>query len=143
MSLEAPVPRALEKNPAQRTASAADFVAQLLATPDSAVLRGPAVTRSIAVLPFINASPDPDNEYLSDGITDELIDALVKVTGLRVASRTPVFALKGKLLDVRAVGALLGTSVVLEGTVRKAGDRLGITAQLPSTDAGRLPWPQR
>jgi len=143
MSLERAIARALEKNPAQRTASAADFVAELLAPPDSAVLRSPAVTRSIAVLPFINASPDPDNEYLSDGITDELIDALVKVTGLRVASRTSVFALKGKPLDVRAVGALLGTSVVLEGTVRKAGDRLRITAQLTSTEDGRLLWSQR
>jgi len=143
MSLERAVARALEKNPAQRTASAADFVAQLLAPPDSALLRSPAVTRSIAVLPFINASPDPDNEYLSDGITDELIDALVKVTGLRVASRTSVFALKGKPLDVRAVGALLGTAVVLEGTVRKAGDRLRITAQLTSTEDGRLLWSQR
>src|SRR5437867_4517049 len=143
MSRARAIARALEKTPAQRTASAADFVAELLAPPDSAVLRSPAVTRSIAVLPFINASPDPDNEYLSDGITDELIDALVKVTGLRVASRTSVFALKGKPLDVRAVGALLGTSVVLEGTVRKAGDRLRITAQLTSTEDGRLLWSQR
>ena len=103
----------------------------------------PVVTRSIAVLPFVNASPDAENEYLSDGITDELIDALAKISGLRVSSRTSVFALKGKPLDVRAVGALLGVSVVLEGTVRKAGDRLRITAQLTSTDDGRLLWSQR
>ena len=69
-----------------------------------------ATTRTIAVLPFVNASPDPDNEYLSDGITDELINALAKVEGLRVASRTSVFALKGKPQDVRAIGALLGAS---------------------------------
>jgi serine/threonine-protein kinase len=91
----------------------------------------------------VNASPDAENEYLSDGITDELIDALAKIAGLRVSSRTSVFALKGKPLDVRAVGALLGASVVLEGTVRKAGDRLRITAQLTSTDDGRLLWSQR
>jgi serine/threonine-protein kinase len=101
------------------------------------------LTRSIAVLPFVNASPDPENEYLSDGITDELIDALSKVEGLRVASRTSVFALKGKLQDVRAIGALLGAAEVLEGTVRKSGDRLRITAQLTSTDDGRLVWSQR
>ena len=95
------------------------------------------------MLPFVNASPDADNEYLSDGITDELIDALAKISGLRLSSRTSVFALKGKPLDVRAVGALLGASVVLEGTVRKAGDRLRITAQLTSTDDGRLLWSQR
>src|SRR5260370_594008 len=105
--------------------------------------RPPASTRSIAVLPFVNASPEAENEYLSDGISDELIDALAKVAGLRVSSRTSVFALKGKSLDVRAVGALLGTSVVLEGTVRKSGDRLRITAQLTSTDDGRLLWSQR
>jgi len=140
-SLERAIARALEKDPDQRTATAADFVAELLAPP--ALLRSPAVTRSIAVLPFINASPDPENEYLSDGITDELIDALAKISGLRVASRTSAFALKGKPLDVRAVGALLGTSVVLEGTVRRAGDRLRITAQLTSTEDGRLLWSQR
>ena len=141
-SLERALARALEKAPAQRTASAAEFVAELVAPSDAAVLR-PAVTRSIAVLPFINASPDPENEYLSDGITDELIDALAKISGLRVSSRTSVFALKAKSLDVRAVGALLGTSVVLEGTVRKSGDRLRITAQLTSTEDGRLLWSQR
>jgi serine/threonine-protein kinase len=97
----------------------------------------------VAVLPFVNASPDPANEYLSDGITDELIDALVKVEGLRVASRTSVFALKGKPQDVRAIGAILGASEVLEGTVRKSGDRLRITAQLSSAADGRLLWSQR
>jgi len=95
------------------------------------------------VLPFVNASPDPDNEYLSDGITDELINALAKVDGLRVASRTSVFALKGKAQDVRAIGALLEASEVLEGTVRRSGDNLRITVQLTSTDDGRLMWSER
>jgi len=137
------VERALEKEPDARFCSVTEFVAALNAPPtdDGAA---PAVTpRSIAVLPFVNASPDPENEYLSDGIADELIDALVKVDGLRVASRTSVFALKGKPLDIRAIGAMLGSAVVLEGTVRRAGDRLRITAQLTSTDDGRLLWSQR
>ncbi len=142
-SVERAIARALEKDPVQRTASAAEFIAALVAPTGGGAPRSPAATRSIAVLPFVNASPDVDNEYLSDGITDELIDALAKISGLRVSSRTSVFALKGKPLDVRAVGALLGTSVVLEGTVRKAGDRLRITAQLTSTDDGRLLWSQR
>ena len=141
VAVERALVQALEKDPAQRFTSAAEFVTALLA-PDSSTLR-PVVTRSIAVLPFVNASPDAENEYLSDGITDELIDALAKIAGLRVSSRTSVFALKGKPLDVRAVGALLGAAVVLEGTVRKAGDRLRITAQLTSTDDGRLLWSQR
>jgi serine/threonine-protein kinase len=95
------------------------------------------------VLPFVNASPDPDNEYLSDGITDELIDALAKVEGLRVASRTSVFALKGKPLDVRAIGALLDVSEVLEGTLRRSGQDLRITVQLTSTSNGALIWSHR
>ena len=142
LAVERALARALEKDPAQRYASAADFVTALLAEGGGIPLT-PAATRSIAVLPFVNASPDPENEYLSDGITDELIDALAKIAGLRVSSRTSVFALKGKPLDVRAVGALLGASVVLEGTVRKAGEKLRITAQLTSTDDGRLLWSQR
>jgi serine/threonine-protein kinase len=77
--------------------------------------------RTVAVLPFVNASPDTDTEYLSDGITDELIDRLAKVEGLRVASRTSVFALKGKPQDVRAIGALLAATVVLEGNSSQIG----------------------
>ena len=143
VATERAVVRALEKDPNQRFTSAAEFVTALTAPDGAGAGRTPATTRSIAVLPFVNASPDPENEYLSDGITDELIDALAKIAGLRLASRTSVFALKGRSLDVRAVGALLGTSVVLEGTVRKAGDRLRITAQLTSTDDGRLLWSRR
>jgi serine/threonine-protein kinase len=140
-SMQQALTRALEKNPEERFTTAAEFVTALVTGAGTG--RAPATTRSIAVLPFVNASPELENEYLSDGITDELIDALAKISGLRVSSRTSVFALKGRPLDVRAVGALLGVSVVLEGTVRKAGDRLRITAQLTSTDDGRLLWSQR
>jgi serine/threonine-protein kinase len=141
-AVEHALARALAKDPADRFPTVAEFLAALEAElPEGA---GPATAvRAVAVLPFVNASPDPENEYLSDGITDELIDALAKVEGLRVASRTSVFALKGKPQDVRAIGALLGASEILEGTVRKAGDRLRITAQLSSTDDGRLLWSQR
>ena len=99
--------------------------------------------RTIAVLPFVNASADPDNEYLSDGITDELIHALGKVEGLHVASRTSVFALKGIREDVRNLGARLGVSAVLEGTVRRSGNRLRITAQLSGMAEGRTLWCER
>ncbi len=145
--VEAAVVRALAKDPDRRFASTADFAAALqaaLQAEPAARPRGYAgATRSLAVLPFVNASPDPENEYLSDGITDELIDALANVDGLRVASRTSVFALKGKPQDVRAIGALLDCAVVLEGTVRRAGHQLRITAQLTSTEDGRLLWSQR
>ena len=140
-AVEHAVARALAKNPADRFASVGEFLAALAA--DTAPARSFASATRIAVLPFVNASPDPDNEYLSDGITDELIDALSKVEGLQVSSRTSTFALKGRPQDVRAIGALLGVSVVLEGTVRKAGERLRITAQLTSADAGTLLWSQR
>ena len=140
-AIERALARALAQEPGERFPSVAEFTAAL--EDEAALTRVPTTMRCVAVLPFVNASPDPDNEYLSDGITDELIDALAKVEGLRVASRTSVFALKGKPQDVRAIGALLGSSEVLEGTVRKAGDRLRITAQLSSADDGRLLWSQR
>jgi len=134
---------AMAKDPGMRFGSACDFVSAMRveSRPRGRVFAGP--TRNIAVLPFVNASPDPDNEYLSDGITDELIDALAKVEGIRVASRTSVFALKGKPQDVRAIGALLECPVVLEGTVRRSANQLRITAQLTSTDDGHLIWSQR
>jgi serine/threonine protein kinase/tetratricopeptide (TPR) repeat protein len=137
------IARALAKDPAQRFATVPEFTAALMASATSRGRVYPGATRSIAVLPFVNVSPEPENEYLSDGITDELIDQLAKVDGIRVASRTSVFALKGKSQDVRAIGALLGCTAVLEGTVRRAGQQLRITAQLTSTDDGALVWSQR
>jgi serine/threonine protein kinase len=144
-ALEAVLARALAKDPAQRYGSVADLVDALRAAQAAAPapLRVAAAVRGMAVLPFINASPDAENEYLSDGITDELIDALAKVGGIRVASRSSVFALKGKPQDARSVGALLNCDTVLEGTVRRSGDRLRITAQLVSTADGSLLWSQR
>jgi len=90
----------------------------------------PQERKSIAVLPFANLSPDPENEYFSDGLTEELIDALAKIEDLKVISRTSAFHLKGKDLDLRAIGQKLSVSTVLEGSVRRAGDRVRITAQL-------------
>jgi serine/threonine protein kinase/Tfp pilus assembly protein PilF len=143
-ALEQALARAFAKAPEDRFASVTEFTAALdddrPAEPGAALL---GKTRSIAVLPFVNASADAENEYLSDGITDELINALTKVEGLRIASRTSVFALKGKPQDVRATGALLGVSAVLEGTVRKAGDRLRITVQLSAAEDGRNLWSER
>ena len=141
-SVDAAVARALAKDPAHRFPSAAAFAAAL----HTQRRTHPTVTASapgIAVLPFVNASAEPDTEYLSDGLTDELINALAGVSGVRVASRTSVFALKGKPQDVRAIGALLDCAYVLEGTVRRAGSQLRITAQLTSTKDGRLLWSQR
>ena len=139
--LDDAVNRALEKDPARRFKTITEFTTALSVA--DAPQRRVRATRGIVVLPFVNASPDPENEYLSDGITDELINALAKLRGIRVASRTSVFALKGKPQDVRAIGALLDAAYVLEGTVRRSGSRLRITAQLSSTDDGGLLWSQR
>jgi TolB-like protein len=90
--------------------------------------------RSVAVLPFQNMSADPENEYFSDGMTEELINVLTRVNGLQVTARTSSFAFKGRHEDVRHIANRLGAELVLEGSVRKAGDRVRITAQL--IDAG-------
>jgi len=144
-AVERAVQRALAKNPDERFETVIAF-AEALATPSTdsqmPIAEMPAA-RSVAVLPFVNASSDPDNEYFSDGMTDELIHLLAQVEGLRVAPRTSVFALKGQKLDIRAVGARLGVNTVLEGSVRKAGGRLRITAQLSDAESGRLLWSER
>jgi serine/threonine-protein kinase len=142
-AVERALARALAKVPEHRFPTVMAFADALRDGGAEDVSTWTAPARSIAVLPFVNASPAPENEYLSDGLTDELIAALARVEGLRVASRTSVFALKGKPLDVRAIGALLGVSEVLEGTVRTSGTQLRVTVQLTSTDDGRLLWSQR
>ncbi len=95
---------------------------------------------SIAVLPFINMSTDPENEYFSDGITEEILNALTRVEGLKVTSRTSSFAFKGKNEDIREIGTKLNVNSVLEGSVRKAGNRVRITAQLINTSDGYHIW---
>jgi len=103
---------------------------------------GAAPAKSVAVLPFVNMSADKNDEYLSDGMTEELINALAKVPGLRVPGRTSCFAFKGKNEDdiFRKVGEQLHVNAVLEGSVRKAGDKLRITAQLINVADGYHLW---
>jgi len=86
--------------------------------------------KSVAVLPFVNMSNDPDNEFFSDGISEELLNALVKLEGLRVPSRTSSFAFKGKDLDLADIGRALKVDHVVEGSVRRSGNRVRVTAQL-------------
>ena len=96
--------------------------------------------KSIAVLPFVNMSADPENEYFSDGISEEILNALTRVEGLYVTARTSSFSFKGKNEDIREIGIKLGVSSVLEGSVRKAGKRMRITAQLINTSDGYHIW---
>ena len=95
---------------------------------------------SIAVLPFLNLSADKDNEYFSDGITEELLNALAKVDALLVTSRTSSFAFKGKNIDIREIGRQLGVKTLLEGSVRKYGNRVRVTAQLINANDGYHKW---
>ncbi len=132
--------RALAEDPEQRFSSAAEF-AEAVAT--RVVRRAEAGPVSIAVLPFANLSPDPDNEYFSDGIAEEITNALAKVKAVRVTARTSAFQFKGKRRDVREIGRELGVATVLEGSVRKADRRLRITVQLVSVDDGCHLWSER
>ena len=140
--VERAVLRALAKEPENRFAGTAEFAAALTA-PSAEYPPAHRAERFVAVLPFVNASPDPENEYLSDGLTDELINALANIPGLRVASRTSVFALKGRKDNLRVLGSELGAAVVLEGTVRRAESRVRITTQLTEVNDGRLLWSER
>ncbi len=98
---------------------------------------------SIAVLPFINMSADPEQEYFCDGISEEIINSLVQLNNLRVIARTSVFSFKGKNLDVREIGKTLDVNTLLEGSVRKSGNRLRITTQLIRVSDGSHLWSNR
>ena len=100
----------------------------------------PISKKSIAVLPFVNMSADKDQDYFSDGISEEILNALAQVKDLKVAGRTSSFQFKGKDKDLRAVGQALGVAHILEGSVRKQGDKVRITAQLIQTDSGFHMW---
>ncbi|MEE9133542.1 MAG: protein kinase [Gemmatimonadota bacterium] len=141
--------RALARTPADRFASAADFAEVLRAiqaggaSPPGGVApaeKSAPAKQSIAVLPLANMSADPENEYFSDGMTEEIINALAKLPGVQVASRTSCFAFKGKEVDVRDVGKKLGVASVLEGSVRKVGNRIRLTAQLINVANGYHLW---
>lgn len=91
---------------------------------------GPQDDKSVAVLPFVNMSADPENEYFADGLSEEILNKLAQVAGLRVIGRTSSFAFKGQNLDLREIGRLLGAATLLEGSVRRQGDQVRVTAQL-------------
>ena len=148
--VQAAVRAALAQVPEDRPATSAQF-ADLLTTPAQSVPVGPAPPApslptskmSIAVLPFTNMSGDSGNEYFSDGITEEIINALAQLDELRVAARTSAFAFKGTTVDVSDVGAKLNVATVLEGSVRVAGTRLRVTAQLINVADGYHLWSER
>jgi TolB-like protein/Flp pilus assembly protein TadD/predicted Ser/Thr protein kinase len=98
---------------------------------------------SVAVLPFADMSPDRDQDYFGEGLAEEIIHALARIQGIKIVARTSAFALKGMKLDVREIGKMLGVGAVLEGGIRKAGDRLRVTAQLIDAATGMHLWSER
>ncbi|MEO8193289.1 MAG: protein kinase [Gemmatimonadales bacterium] len=148
--VERAVTRAMSTDIAARYKTAAQFAQALasgsLTTPtDTQTLPQQVVSsaKSVAVLPFANMSNDTENEYFADGMAEEIINALSKIQSLRVASRTVSFALKGKNEDLAEVGKKLRVSTVLDGSVRRMGNRLRITAQLVNVADGYQLWSER
>src|SRR5438876_593815 len=135
------VAKALARDPAERYATAAQLAAALIAPePGSPAEREAPTDKSIAVLPFTNVSSDPEIEYFGDGIAEEIINALAQLPGLRLAGRSSAFSFKGKREDLRVIGDKLSVGTVLEGSVRKAGAQLRITAQLVNVADGYHLW---
>jgi len=147
------VGRCLEKDPRNRVQTALDVYNELrlvkrgleLGSPASTSGRTPAAVPSdeapsIAVLPFVNRSRDEDDEYFADGLADELLNVLAKIRGLRVAARTSSFQFKGKNEDLAVIGQKLNVATLLEGSVRKAGNRIRISVQLVKVSDGFHLW---
>lgn len=127
--------------PAREAAQVATAAAATASTPVPAAVAGPELGReSIAVLPFADLSPQKDQEYFSDGMAEEILNALAQVKGLKVAGRTSSFQYKGRNEDLRAIGRELGVAHILEGSVRKQGERVRITAQLIQASDGSHLW---
>ena len=142
------VKRCLAKDPAKRFQTACELrqalEALLAQISSAAAVPGPAsIVASIAVLPFANMSRDPDDEYFSDGLAEEILNILAHVPGLKVAARTSSFAFRGKEQDIRGIAEALGVKTVLEGSVRRAGNRIRVTAQLINAADGYHIWSER
>ena len=142
-AVDAAVRKAIANLPADRFATAAQFAEALGTLRPAESVPSAVPDRSIAVLPFKNQSSDPESEYFSDGIAEEIINALAQLPGLHVAARTSSFAFKGKDADIAEVGAKLKVATVLDGSVRKAGNRVRITAQLVNVSDGYHLWSER
>ena len=149
-ALERLVRRCLEKDPADRFQSAGDLAFALESLlgeaargPASAARAAPPPGPSVAVLPFADMSPTRDQDWLCEGMAEELIDALTHIEGLRVAARSSSFQFRTPGVDIQAVGARLGVGSVLEGSVRKVGDRLRVTVQLIGVEDGYHRWSGR
>jgi len=143
VELQKVVSRCLRKDPALRFQSVADVEVALEACRSLSFIPYGRSAKSIAVLPFANVSGDKDNEYFSDGLTEEMINSLTKLPGLHVTARTSAFALRLKDLDIREVGSKLNVEYILQGSIRRAGNRVRVTAQLVNVETGYHLWSER
>ena len=143
------VKRCLAKHPSQRFQNVAELKEALqaaLARISEPAIPGQAVSpgnASIAVLPFANMSSDSEQEYFSDGLSEELINALARIPGLRVIARTSAFAFKGQNTDIRRIGEVLGVAHILEGSIRRSANQIRVTAQLITAADGSHLWSER
>ena len=138
--------RCLRKQPAERFQDMREVRAALeaLRTPTQAVAaQAVRAEASIAVLPFANLSADKENEYFSDGLAEEIINALTHVRGLKVTARTSAFAFRGENQDIRKIAETLNVRTILEGSVRRAGSRIRVSAQLINAADGYHLWSER
>jgi TolB-like protein len=134
------VARCLRKSPAERFQTAADLRAALEAT---AASKREAKTPSIAVLPFANLSADKENEYFSDGLAEEILNLMAKIPGLKVIARRSSFAFRGKEQDITKIAEAFRVQSILEGSVRRSGNRIRVTAQLIQASDGTHLWSER
>lgn len=145
--LERLVTRCMRKAPVDRFSSMSEVREALVrvghAPPAAQQPSGVFLQPSIAVLPFADMSPGKDNEYFSDGLAEEILNSLAKIQGLKVIARTSAFAFKGQNTDVRRIAEALGVTNVLEGSVRRAGNRIRVTAQLITAADGSQLWSAR
>ncbi len=137
--LERIIRRCLRKAPADRYQTMAEVKGALGQVSVKPAEQQP----SIAVLPFANMSADKENEYFSDGLAEEIINVLAHLPGLKVIARTSAFAFRGKEQDIRKIAETLGVSTILEGSVRRAGNRIRVTAQLIEAENGSHLWSER
>ncbi|MGD8329645.1 MAG: protein kinase [Acidobacteriota bacterium] len=137
------VARCLEKEPELRYQSATDIETALSKIGQELDEQQHEAAPSVAVLPFVDMSPEKDQDYFCEGLAEELINALVSIEGLQVASRTSAFRFKGSQQDIREIGRRLGVSTVLEGSVRKAGSQVRISVQLVNVEDGYQLWSER
>ncbi len=128
-------PVAAPPSPAEPTAPAASLAASTIGAPDAA-----ATAPSVAVLPFVNLSADPENEYFADGITEDIIAHLSRIGALTVISRASIMRFKSREPNLREIGATLGAATLLAGSVRRVNDRVRIVAQLVDAPTGRCLW---